>query len=110
MPFSGDLASADEPGSDADPTLAQGERGLSLRRLELGGAGGGGEYAAVPIVPANAEPRRLRRQHFLDYSRTGGLADLLGLDDDAVTDLSLHRVLLQALRGLASIIAPLVLV
>jgi hypothetical protein len=38
------------------------------------------------------------------------LADLLGLDDDAVTDLSLHRVLLQALRGLASIISPLALV
>jgi hypothetical protein len=38
------------------------------------------------------------------------LADLLRLDDDAVSDLSLHRVLLRALRGLASIIPPLALV
>jgi hypothetical protein len=37
----------------------------------------------VPVVPAHAEPRWLRREHFLDHSGTGGLADLLGLDDDA---------------------------
>jgi hypothetical protein len=60
----------------------------------------------MAVVPANAEPGRCRCEHFLYYSGAAGLADLLGFDDDAVSDLSLHRVLLQALRGLASIILP----
>jgi hypothetical protein len=64
----------------------------------------------VAVVPSDAEPGRLRREHFLDYSGTGGLADLLGLDDDAVSGLCLHRVLLEALRGLVSIIPPLAFV
>jgi hypothetical protein len=51
----------------------------------------------VPVVPTHAEPGRLWSKHFLYYSGTGRLADVLGLDDDVVTDLSLHRVLLQAL-------------
>jgi hypothetical protein len=78
----------------------------SPRRLDFGGTARRHEYGAVAVVPAHAEPRRFRRKHFLDDTHAGGLADLLGLDDDAVSDLCLDRVLLQALRGLASIIPP----
>jgi hypothetical protein len=68
---------------------------LSLRRLDPGGTGGRHEDSAVAVVPAHTEPGRLRGEHFFDYSGTGGLADLFGLDDDPVSDLSLHRDLLQ---------------
>ena len=51
----------------------------------------------MSVVPTNAKPGRVWPEHFLDDSGAGCLAYLLGLHDDAVSHLSLHRVLLHAL-------------
>jgi hypothetical protein len=51
----------------------------------------------MPVLPAHPVPRRLLLQHLLDHAAVRGLADALGLEDDAVTDVSVHLFLLWEL-------------
>src|SRR4051794_28038615 len=69
--------------------LCLGER-LTGPVLDGRGAGGRREHRRVPVVPANAEPRRILLEHLLDDACAMRLADLLGLDGDRVSGLDLH--------------------
>src|SRR3990172_2062840 len=63
---------------------------LSLAPLDPRDACGGSEDARAPVVPADAEARRILGQNLLDDARPTRLSSPLRLDDDPVFHARVH--------------------
>jgi len=71
------------------------------RRLRNDGrdAGRWREDAGVPVLPADADARRIFVEHLLDHSCTARLRGSFGLDDDPVSDVNAHLRLSPSIFG-----------
>ena len=76
-----------------------GLQALSLARLDPCDACRGSEDARAPVVPSDAEARRILGQNLLDDSCPTGLSSPLRLDDDPVSHTNVHGFSPPAIRS-----------